>query len=140
MSTSLSSVISLLKLPREVVENVLILTSCLWLGTGWKCSRKWNKTKKEGAVSSTCANIFPQHLSSSKLAKKASSGAVSSLSPQSSGSSSESRRSLSDSWSVLLVLVASSSSSELPSQDVWNSLISSLNLWDTSLAVLLPSF
>lgn len=70
VSTSLSSVISLLKLPREVLENVLILTSCLWLGTGWKCSRKLDKTKKEGAVSSTCANIFPQHLSSSKLAKK----------------------------------------------------------------------
>lgn len=131
-AVSTSSVVSLPKLPREVLQNFLFLP-WVWYrlevqqeieGAGGKKGRCCLKYQCKHFFHSTC-------LAANWEKKKSSCSAVSSLSPQSSGSSSESRRSLSESWSVLLVLVASSSSSELPSQDVWNSLISSLNLWDT---------
>lgn len=86
---------------------------------------------------------FPraEHCSEESLLKAAPGAAIPSLAsqPHSSCSSSERTGSLSESWSALLVLVQSSSSSELTSQAVWNKVISSLNRWATSSAVLLCS-
>lgn len=122
------SVHKFLKLPRGVLKNFsfyFLPLVCYRLETEQKIIKVLSQVPVQTFFHSTCVAANWQKTQNPLLVQSVVGSA------QSSGSSSESRRSLSDSWSVLLVLVASSSSSELPSQDVWNSLISSLNLWDT---------